>query len=209
MEQNNKIVVLTLSGNYISLEEWQKRYGLTIGSTQIGKHFSYTEHRFQQDLADYGVLVVCEPHIMVADRFRDKWGKPVTFSSFNRNDEKQDALRKEEEELNKLLPEAERTHTRAITSPHVAKMAGDIDLLTRAEVNAAVPVLREAAKELNIKIRIGYKEYLQKSESIERSTGRKDEWTFMHFDVCPEFFAKGRVFHTDPHPVPWEFAIEW
>lgn len=198
-DNRSKVLVLTLSGEYISLDEWQQKYGLNVGSGQIGKHFHLSESRFVRDIEEYGQLIVCEPHMIVADKARELWGHPTSFSSYNRNDKKQAALRED----------PATRHLRAETSPHVAKMASDIDLATRAEVLAFVPVLRAAADAVHVMIRIGYKEYLKQSEKVEAETGVKDTWTFVHFDVCPEYYRKGRVWHSKPHPVPWEFETVW
>jgi hypothetical protein len=194
-----KTVVLTLSGEYINLDAWQQKYGLPVGSDQIGKHFSLQESRFRRDIDEYGKLIVSEPLMIVADKVRELWGHPISFSSFNRNEKKQAELR----------ADPATRHLRAETSPHVVKLAADADMATRADVLAFVQVLRQAADQVHVMIRIGYKEYLKQSEKVEAETGEKETWTFVHFDVCPEYYRKGRVWHGDPHPIPWEFEIVW
>lgn len=206
----DKVKILSLSGDIISLAEWQQKYGLSVGSDRIGKFFSLSESRFQRDLAEFGELVVCEPHMIVSDRFREKFG-PYSFSSYNRVAWKQEELRKKEEKENEQLPPEARFEILAkTTSPHEVKMAGDADMKTRADVKRGVILLREAADEVNVVIRIGWKEYIKKSEAIEKAfPDRKEEFTFIHFDTCPEFFAKGKPFHGQPHPPAWEYKIEW
>lgn len=194
-----KIRILTLGGDYITLDEWQKKYGLLVGSAKIGKYFSYDESRFMRDIKEFGGLVVAEPHMIVADKARELWGRPLSFSSYNRDQAKQDELRAE--------PGA--GHLRAATSPHVVKLAGDFDFKTVAEVKAFVPVLRQAAKDVHVKIRIGYMEYLQKSADVFASTGQEDTWTFCHADVCPEYYAPGKPWHNQPHPKVWEIETSW
>ena len=199
MDYRSKTVVLTLSGDYITLDAWQQKYGLPVGSDQIGKHFSLKESRFRRDIEEFGKLIVCEPLMIVADKARELWGRPISFSSFNRTEKKQAELRED----------PDTRHLRAETSPHVVKMAADVNLATRADVMAFVPQLRLAADQVHVMIRIGYKEYLKQSEIEEKATGKKDAWTFVHFDVCPEYFRKGRILHSDPHPIPWEFECVW
>lgn len=195
----DKVKILTLTGEHISLDQWQQLYKLDVGSNQIGKFFSLTESRFNRDIVLYGELIVAEPLMKVADRARELWDRPLTFSSFNRSQAKQDELR----------ADPDGGSLRAETSPHVVKLAGDFDLKTRAEVLAFVPVLQQAAKDVHVSIRIGYREYLKKSEEVEKATGRRDEWTFVHGDVCPEYYGKGKPWHDVPHPTSWEYAAIW
>lgn len=194
-----KIRILTLKGDYISLDEWQKKYGLVVGSTQIGKYFTLTESRFFRDLQEFGSLTIAEPHMIVADKARELWGHPLTFSSYNRTQEKQDELR----------AEPGTAGLRAEVSPHVVKLAGDIDLKTRLEVIAFVPVLMAAAVAVHVKIRVGFRQYLDKGAEVEKATGQKDTWTFVHFDVCPEYYAPGKPWHNKPHPKVWEIETSW
>lgn len=197
--ERSSIKILTLSGDYITLDEWQKKYGLLVGSAKIGKYFSYDESRFMRDIKEFGGLVVAEPHMIVADKARELWGQPLTFSSYNRTQEKQDELR----------AEPGTAGLRAEVSPHVVKLAGDIDLKTRLEVLAFAPVLKQAAKDVHVKIRVGFAQYLEKSVEVEEATGQKDTWTFCHFDVCPEYYAPGKPWHNKPHPKVWEIETSW
>lgn len=180
----NKIQILTLSGDYIDLDTWQKKYGLLVGSAKIGKYFSYDERIFTANLKDYGELIVCEPLMIVLDEFRVLTNGPVSLNSFNRSEERQAALKLEYARA-------------ATTSPHVAKMAADIDTTNDGETLNAVEFLQAAAKNKNVKIRIGYKDYM------------KDGKTFVHVDVTPEYYAKGKPWHSHPHPEPWEREARW
>lgn len=180
----DKVHVILKNGSQVSLPEWQKLYGLSIGSAQIGKHFSYTEPRFAKDLKDFGELIVNELLIRLLDAFRERIGKPVNINAFNRTE----AYQKHLETLG---------YRTAEHSPHVAKMAADIDTLSAVETRDFVKILKIVAAELGIKIRLGFEQYLS------------DKMTFIHCDVCPEYFAKGKPFNSQTHPAPWENQITW
>ncbi len=198
MTQFKNVKVLIASGALIDLEDWQKQYGIPVGSDFIGKYFSLEEPRFKQDLFEFGVLIVNAPLMVVMDRIRQLYG-PLTISSYNRTEAYQ----------KKLLEEPDTKGLRAETSPHVAKMAADLDVKTMKDVLNLVPLARQASKDTGIPIRIGHQAYFRKSIEVEETKGIKDTWTFVHIDVCPLFYAKGMPFHEQPHPVPWELQIEW
>lgn len=149
----SKVVVITKSGHEMTLKEWQKYYQLPENSTMIGRHFSTTERIFARDLQDYGKLVVNEQLMRVMDRFRDKIKKPVIVNAFNRNEAKQAAL----------TAQGLRTATH---SPHVVFMAVDIDTTSALETREFVRELENVSKELGIKIRIGYDDYLKHGANI-------------------------------------------
>lgn len=178
------VVVVTKLGKEITLKEWQKLYQLPENSTMIGKHFSTTERIIARDIADYGRIVVNEQLMRVLDRFREKIKKPVNINSFNRDENKQAAL-------------TEQGLRTATHSPHVVFMAVDIDTTSALETREYVRILEGVGKELGIKIRLGYDDYLNNGQ------------TFIHLDVCPEYFSKGKPFHYRPHPIQWESEIKW
>lgn len=178
------VKIITKSGNEITLREWQKHYGLTVDSSQIGQYYSLEERIFSRDLEDYGQLIVNELLIKVLDRFRSKVKQPVNINAFNRNASKQAQLRAQGLRAAKY-------------SPHEVFMAADIDTQSNEQTDTWVKVLREVSKELDIKIRIGYEDY------------KKDGSTFIHVDVCPEFYGNGKPFNAVKHPVQWENSIEW
>lgn len=198
-----KVKVILRDGSTTALEQWQILYGLDTASDKIGRFFSLSEHRFKTDIDLFGELVVNELLMRVLDKYREFTKHAVVINSFNRTQEKQDQLRK-----NKFRA--------ASHSPHVAKMAADVDTpgifelmvdkgwsKEKASKEAAkinydeVILMRQAAAALQIKIRIGHKEYLQIGQ------------TFFHVDVCPEFYAKGKPFHEYPHPAVWEKETQW
>lgn len=178
------ITVILKSGQIITLPEWQKVRGYT--DTQIGRYFSYTEPRFAKDLQLYGKLVLNEMLMDLLDRYRELLGEPVYLNSFNRNQEKQDQLHKD-------------GHKAATVSPHVHFMAADCPAMSIPDVHKKVELFRQAAKDLNMAIRIGYRTYY---------TG-KPVSTFVHVDVCPEFFAPGKPYNGQKHPWEWEVVCEW
>lgn len=180
----NVVVVLTDKDTYISLENWQREYGLEVGSNKIGKYFNLSEPRFKKDVEEYGKLIVCAPLMVVMDAYRSAIGESVTINSYNRDDRKQQELRAS-------------GFRAARSSPHVEKMAVDVDTRDEAHTRKNVPILKRAAKELGIPIRVGYMDYI------------KNDQSFIHFDVCPLYYAKGAIRYNEQHPPQWENEIEW
>lgn len=198
-----KVKVILRDGSTITLEKWQERYDLDPSSDKIGQFFSLSEDRFKTDIVMFDELVVNELLIRVLDKYREYTKHAVTINSFNRSPEKQEQLRKNK-------------YRAATHSPHVVKMAADVDTpgvlelmmkhnwsKERASKEAMkinydeVILVKQAAAALQIKIRVGHKEYL--------SIGQ----TFFHVDVCPEFYGKNKPFHEHPHPAVWENETTW
>jgi hypothetical protein len=180
----SKVIVVTREDKQISLEEWQEKYGLLMNSAQIGRNFSYKESKFQEDIKNYGVLYVNELLIRVLDAARDKWGKPLIVNSFNRNAEKQAELKAQGLKA-------------ATYSPHVVYLAADIDTKTPEESRKLAKVIRAAAESIGIKVRLGFEQYIAAGQ------------TFVHVDVCPEYYAKGKPRAKQEHPTAWESPINW
>lgn len=178
------VFVILKDGSQCSLEEWQNLYGLPVGSDSVGRHFSLKDPKLAQDLRDYGQLIVNELLVRVMDAFREAIDLPLTINSFNRTEEKQAALRAA-------------GYQAAEHSPHVAKMAVDINTTSPTQTRAWVVILKNTAAQRGIKIRIGSEQYL--------SVGQ----TFIHFDVCPEFYAKNKPFNKQVHPAAWEQVTYW
>lgn len=177
-----RIVALTLNGDYITLEQWQKQYGLS--GNQIGKYFSFMENKFRENIEDYGKLIVCEPLMIFMDTYRELKGARVIVNSFNRSPEKQASL----------LGQGFKT---AKVSPHVAKMAVDLDTEDEADTKAQVVLVRQAAAQRNLRIRVGWMDYMAKGGS------------FIHVDVAPMYYDKHGVWHNEEHPPAWELQNEW
>lgn len=180
----DKVKIVLRDGSSVSLDDWQKKYGLHVGSDNIGKHFSLDEDRFKADIKLYGELVVNELLITVLDAFREEVGVPVTLNSFNRDIAHQLELKK-------------KGFKAATTSPHVVKMAADIDTKSPEQTREWVKVLLEVGRKLGISIRVGYEQYLAAGQ------------TFIHVDVCPEYYGKGKPFSKHQHPPVWESKITW
>lgn len=183
---NTKVIVLTEDDKYIALTDWQLKYGLPVGSTMIGLCFSYEESKFQQDLKDYGKLIVCAPLIKVIDKYRELIRESVTINSFNRSAQKQEQLRLA-------------GFRAAKTSPHEEKMAADCDTVSESDTLKKKEKMLEAGSLLKIPIRVGFQQYLDNDP----------QQTFIHVDVCPLYYAPGRPRHSDPHPIQWEKQITW
>jgi hypothetical protein len=200
----DKVTVILRDGSQCSLYDWQKLYGLTPYSNAIGKHYSLNEPRFQKDIQLFGKLFVNELLMRVMDRYRDKINQAVTLNSFNRNAAYQ----------KRLTDQGFRT---AAVSPHEVFMAADadtpgVDELKKLRPSAAeddlwqlavkvnrdhARIAREAGTDLGLKVRIGNEEYLRAYQ------------TFIHLDVCPEYYAPGKPFHSKPHPKQWELDLSW
>jgi len=179
-----KVKVILKGGREVSLVEWQRLYGLPEGSDKIGRYFSLKESRFINDLSAYGELIVNELLMRVLDGTREVADRPLTINSFNRNEEHQQELK-------------QKGFKAATYSPHVVKMAADIDTKDETETRYLVKVIKQVADVLGIKVRIGFQQYLNAGQ------------TFVHVDVCPEYYGKGKVYHSTFHPAAWENSITW
>lgn len=127
---------------------------------------------------------VAAPLIMLLDKYRELKGKPVSLNSLHRTQKQQDGLRAA-------------GYRAAATSPHVRGMAADVDTMSEKDTYDSASLLTKAAKLLGIKIRLGYHSYLA------------DGNTFVHVDVCPEYYAQGKPYYGDEHPKQWENSIVW
>lgn len=179
----DKVKVILRDGTETTLPAWQEMYGLT-DIMKIGRYFSLRESRFMRDLELYGELVVNELLIRFIDGFRERVDHPVIVNSFNRNHAHQVELQK-------------RGFRAASISPHVVKMAMDIDTKNKEQTTEWVKALRPEKASSGIQARIGWKDYMDAGQ------------TFIHIDVCPEYYAPGKPYHSQPHPAVWEKATEW
>lgn len=169
--------IILREGSFITLREWQAINGFK--PNQVGRYFSTDEKAFSGK--DW---CMSELTIKVADLWRSLSQKPKKVNSFYRTNEKQEKLKKQ-------------GYRAASVSPHEFGLALDIDTTTKAETYKEVKILKEAAKELNVAIRIGYEKYL------------KDGMTFIHFDTCPEYFRPGKVWEFIEHSNFWELENRW
>lgn len=173
-----KATIILLNGNEVDLHTWQSIYGLPIGGTQIGHNFNIGERSFRDGLK------ICEPIIRLLDVIRELKDSPIHINSLDRTAEKQEQLR-----LN--------GYRAAKFSPHVAKMAADIDTISEDDTYDLLEIIEEAAKLLNYDVRIGWQSYM------------KDGSTFIHVDVTPMYYAPSKVFYNESHPKVWENIIQW
>lgn len=183
MNLREKIQVRDKYGELLTFDEYQKKEDL-LGN-QIGDYFSFMEPRFLQDIQDYGYLEVNEPLMILLDTYREHIDKPVTINSFNRSEKKQQELRNN-------------GFKAATFSPHVVKMAADIDTYTETETRESAEILLKLSKKLHIPCRVGYKAYLDRGQ------------TFIHLDVCPLYYASKGEWNHKPHPKAWEIdGLTW
>jgi hypothetical protein len=209
----DKVKVILKDGRIVRLSDWQMMYGLKPYSNDIGKHFSLSEKRFQEDLADYGELYLHELLIRLWDGYREAIGSATHLNSLNRNHDKQLQLKAQGARAAEFSPHE--VHKSVSTFIH-GGTASDIDTpgiedlrRTRPGTDAdlwqvalkinrdSARVMREVSKKLKINVRIGYEQYLDKGQ------------TFIHVDVAPEFYAPGKPWNKYFHPIQWEKPITW
>lgn len=187
------ITVILRDGTETTLAEWQRIYGLPVGSNKIGQYFSLEDEKIASNLAQYKKLVVNELLIRVLDAFRKRTGVACVLTAFNRSEEKQ-------VELQKLKnADGSKAYAAATYSPHVVFMGADVQAASASETRYKASVFLQVAKELGIKIRVGFEQYLKLPRPM----------TFVHIDVCPEFFGVGKPYHDKFHPKVWEYEITW
>ena len=170
--------IILLNGEKISLRKWQSMYGLVVGSADIGRYLTIGEPNVNNGLE------ISEIIIRFFDCLRTMWGNPLYVNSLDRTN-------KEQEQMKLTNPNA------ATTSPHVVKLAIDIDTINKQDTLDLLDCVDEIAQILGYQIRIGWKEYLKRGN------------TFIHIDVCPMYFSKGKVWHDKEHPRVWEKITEW
>ncbi len=170
--------IIQLNGNRLTLHEWQSQYGLIVGSADIGRYMTIGEPNVNDGLE------ISEIVIRFFDCLRAMWGKPLYINSLDRTNAQQ-------EQMKLTNPNA------ANTSPHVVKLAIDIDTISKEQTFDLLDCIDEVAKILGYQIRVGWKQYLQRGD------------TFIHVDVCPMYFSKGKIWHSKEHPKVWELQNEW
>lgn len=170
--------IILSTGEHVSLDVWQEIYGLKKGSAQICKYFSIGDANIPNG------IIIAAPLIQVMDQARILKGAPLNVNSLSRTLTRQQ----------QLIAEGKRAAT---NSPHVVYMAGDLDTVSVEDTKKLVKHLKDAAKMLGFKVRIGWKKYIP------------DGNTFVHVDVCPEYYLPGKPYHHKPHPIEWETVMEW
>lgn len=132
-----------------------------------------------------GELLLSEVLVDFLQVIRRKWGKSMKVNSGYRTKLKQEQLHAQ-------------GYKTATFSPHTKGMAADIDTTSRQETNELAQLMITTAKQLKLPIRVGYLQYLNAGQ------------TFVHIDVCPHYYAKGRPYYDLSHPPAWEKAyLTW
>lgn len=170
--------IILASGKLIPLAEYQT--SKRLNPDKISKYISLDE--IKRKCPDGFML--SELLLQFFDALRATLNTPKVINSAYRTEEKQAELTKE-------------GYRTAKTSPHCQGMAFDIDTWSNDQTNYEVGIAKKVAKDLKLKVRIGYKEYMEIGQ------------TFYHVDVCPEYYAKGKPYANNPHPSQWERESEW
>lgn len=170
--------IILLDESSVTLQEWQRMYNLTVGSSKIGRFFDIGEPGFRDG------LTISEGVIRMLDVTRYIRNKVTNINSLDRS--KEDRAR--------LIREG---YQPAENSPHEWFLAADIDTVSESDTMELVDCLYEAADILGYQIRLGYKKYLKQGN------------TFVHMDICPMYFRKGKVWNENKHPIQWEYELEW
>ena len=169
-------MILYNNTNTYTLSEYQRMVGFS--SSRIGKYFSLREKAFlESDL-------IYIPLVAFLDVIREAWGKPMVITSLHRSTQKQASL-------------AKKGYATASHSPHLYGCAADIDCKSKEEVLELVALIQSLAKEKDLKVRVGYKQYLDLGQ------------TFVHLDLAPEVFSK-TIFKFIPNtPTAFTKTITW
>lgn len=172
--------IITAKGEILDLAVWQKQKGYS--ETQLGAYFSTNENKLSNES-----WYLHEHLFLILDKLREYANKPIIINSAYRTE-------LEQKELQKINEGA------VNNSPHCWGLAIDIDTKSNRETETYVRILRIVAKELNLKIRLGFTQY-------QNMTPPK---TFIHLDVTPEMFGVGKVWEFMPNiPKLYKTPIEW
>ena len=138
-----------------------------------------------QEFECEGEFLISEVLIDFLQVIRRRWGKPMKVNSGYRTKAKQEQLKAQ-------------GYKAATFSPHTKGMAADIDTTSKQETNDLAQLMVNTAKQLKLPIRVGYLDYLKVGQ------------TFVHIDVCPHYYGKGRPYYEQNHPPAWEKAyLTW
>ena len=161
---------------FYNLKEYQELKGLP--EDKIGKYFSINEKAIKES------TLISAHLIDLLDAIREATGKPMKLTSLHRTLAKQAQLK-------------ERGYAAASHSPHLYGCAADIDCKSKEEVLELVALIQSLAKEKDLKVRVGYKQYLDLGQ------------TFVHLDLAPEVFSK-TIFKFIPNtPTAFTKTITW
>lgn len=172
-------MIIMTDGSTIPLSQYQKENGLT--QDQLSANFGKADTMLWcEEPFSYSIYL-----ILLIQRFRERKKKPVRINSGFRTHKKQLALIKEGQRA-------------ASYSVHEKGLAVDIDTTSYKETLSDVDLILQIAKEMGIKIRVGYMDYWVKMKQ-----------TFFHVDVAPMYYAEGMPWHSIKHHPAWEYQQAW
>lgn len=139
----------------------------SYSESQLSKFFSLKERTLKNP--DW---VLHESLFDILDELRTEVGKPIRINSGFRSVEHQEVLRK--------------TNKGAVAnSPHTWGLAIDVDTVSNGQSDAYAKLILDISKSKNIAVRVGWQQYKRFHE------------TFVHFDVAPEMFGKGKIWEKE------------
>lgn len=151
-----------------------------LSFNNVGKYFTLDEEKLQ------GSFLLAEPLIRLLDDFRKTLDKPVSLTSAFRTVEKQRSLI------------AGGNKGAVSVSPHCGGFAADIACKSSSDVYKKVETLQKLGIAQKLELRIGFKQYLSKGS------------TFVHVDVCAEYFGTNKPFEFLKTAFPfWDKKGTW
>jgi uncharacterized protein YcbK (DUF882 family) len=182
--------IILRDGSSVSLAEWQLRNNLPPDKAM--PQFSVRELGLHKENAR-----ITEQLLLLLQKVRDIRNKSTKINEGFRSPAEARALHDRYAAMMRAGTLNASKNPASLNSPHTQGMAADIDESSPESVRKLEADIRKAAAELGFSIRIGIRQYLGAG------------MTFVHVDVCPEFFAPGKPFHLRPHPAAWRNPITW
>ena len=172
-------MIIMEDGSLMPLADYQKAEGLS--EDQLSLNFGKDDVKLWcEEPFCYSVLL-----LRLIQRFRERKAKPVYINSGFRSRKKQLALIKDGQRA-------------ASYSVHEKGLGEDIDTTSYKETLSDVALILQIAKEMGIKIRVGYMDYWVSKKQ-----------TFFHVDVAPMYYAEGKPWHSEKHHPAWEYQQTW
>lgn len=171
--------IIMQNGQVIPLETWQDLQGLPAEFITVNYRLDYYSILSGNIFENFEISCYV---LQIINALYDKGYKEI--NSLYRTDARQKILLRENKNAAKI-------------SPHVFGMAADIDAKDTKQTIELSSIIKTIAAGYGIKIRVGFTQYIANKNS------------FVHFDVCPEYYAKNKPYHNTNHPPQWENKIEW
>ena len=151
-------------------------------NTGLAEFFSIREFPFNRK-----EWILHEDLFMIIDELRRRAHKHIRINSAYRTFSEQ----------KRLLDNG--NYKAAKVSPHTYGLAVDIDTVNYSETLHYVELLKKICSDAHIQYRIGYRTYHKIGQS------------FVHIDICPNLFCKGKVWEEYTNiPSPWKIhGLEW